>query len=691
MKNVAEITQAANPTGEQDRDSDPSNLTEQERESYNPGTSEEGKGYQDDDDYEDLVLPGRYFDLSLRKFISQVNDKTYNRAPQVDVTPLKQGQTTASYKHQKDPVSVSAGDTVIYTIKVYNEGQVDGYADEIVDHLPEELEFVNDEFNAGYGWKIDPTDETKRTIRTTVLSKENDEDNVIRAFDSSKTTLDSKEIKIKCKVISTAPAQKQITNIAEIARSSNDSNLVDRDNEASVRLPSDNDLPGYKGKETNKDDLSDRNYYYEGQEDDDDFEKVILQKFDLALRKFITGVNEEEITNREPEVDTSKYGTVVDGKEITTFEYNHTKEPVRVEQNDIVTYTIRVYNEGTQSGYAEEIKDDIPEGLEYLPENETNIEYGWVMLDKDGNETEDVSKAVSIVTDYRSRAKSAEENLIEAYNAETMKDGPDYVDVKVAFKVTEPNTSDRIIINHAQVSEDADENGEDVTDIDSVPDEWNEGEDDQDIEKIYVKYFDLALRKWVTHAIVIEDGVQKEMATGHYAEQDPEPVVKVEVNKERINNTVIKFRYSIRVTNEGEIAGYATEISDYIPEGLKFNQADNPEWEEKDGKVVTTQLKDVLLEPGESAEVEIVLTWINGEDNMGVKDNWAEISEDDNESDTPDIDSTPNNRKEGEDDIDDAPVALTVVAGKAQTYIAIISGTLLIIGGGIFLIKKYVV
>ena len=313
------------------------------------------------------------------------------------------------------------------------------------------------------------------------------------------------------------------------------------------------------------------------------------------------------------------------------------------------------------------------------------------MLDKDGNETTEVSKAVSIVTDYRSRAKSAEENLIKAYNAETMKDGPDYVDVKVAFKVIEPNTSDRIIINHAQVSEDADENGEDVTDIDSTPDQWNEGEDDQDIEKLYVKYFDLALRKWVTHAIVIEDGVQKEMATGHYAEQDPEPVVKVEVNKERINNTVIKFRYSIRVTNEGEIAGYATEISDYIPEGLKFNQADNPKWEEKDGKVVTTQLKDVLLQPGESAEVEIVLTWINGEDNMGVKDNWAEISEDDNESGTPDIDSTPNNRKEGEDDIDDAPVALTVVAGKAQTYIALISGTLLIIGGGIFLIKKYVV
>ena len=62
------------------------------------------------------------------------------------------------------------------------------------------------------------------------------------------------------------------------------------------------------------------------------------------------------------------------------------------------------------------------------------------------------------------------------------------------------------------------------------------------------------------------------MDTGHYAEQDPEPVVKVELNKKRIENTIVKFRYYIRITNEGEIEGYAKEISDYIPEGLKFNE-----------------------------------------------------------------------------------------------------------------------
>ena len=47
----------------------------------------------------------------------------------------------------------------------------------------------------------------------------------------------------------------------------------------------------------------------------------------------------------------------------------------------------------------------------------------------------------------------------------------------------------------------------------------------------------------------------------------------------------------------------AKEISDYIPSGLKFNKADNPDWTEKNGKIVTTKLKDTLLKPGQTAEV----------------------------------------------------------------------------------------
>ena len=699
LKNVAEITKIYNDANAQDRDSTPKNLNDNNINSYSPGTSTQGKGYEDDDDFEDLVLQGKYFDLALRKFITSVNNtelKTngqYDREPKVDINPLLNGETTAKYEHIKTPVSVTTGDIVTYTIRIYNEGQVDGYADEIVDRLPPELEFLpNDEINQKYLWTIDSSDRTQRTIRTRYLSKEHDEDNSIEAYDQTNSALNYKDIQIRCKVVQTAQTLKKITNIAEITASSNNENLTDRDNEKNVTMPQDNELPEYKGKDENKEDLSDKDYHYKGQEDDDDFEKIILEKFDLALRKFITGVNDEEIKTRVPEVDTSKYGTIVNEKEVTDMEYKHTKEPVRVANNDVVTYTIRIYNEGTQSGYAAEIKDDIPEGLEFIQEHEINKEYKWIMYDKDGNVTTEIKEAETIATDYLSKEneKTEGENLLKGFNPTTMST-PDYKDVKVAFRVTEPNTSDRTITNQAQISKDTDKDGEEVDDIDSVPNKWNEGEDDQDVEHLYVKYFDLALRKWVSQAILIEDGIQKEMDTDHYAEQDPEPVVKVELNKDRMENTIVKFRYQIRITNEGEIEGYATEISDYIPEGLKFNQADNPKWKEVNGKIVTDQLKDKLLKPGESATVEVLLTWINGDENLNLKVNVAEISEDSNPSDSPDIDSTPNNKKDGEDDIDDAPVILTVVTGIIQNYIAIIAGAILIISAGAFVIKKYVI
>ena len=55
-------------------------------------------------------------------------------------------------------------------------------------------------------------------------------------------------------------------------------------------------------------------------------------------------------------------------------------------------------------------------------------------------------------------------------------------------KVIEPNTSDRVLINTAEISEDSDENGNPVEDIDSTPDNDEDGEDDIDIEKIRDKF-----------------------------------------------------------------------------------------------------------------------------------------------------------------------------------------------------------
>lgn len=623
---------------------------------------------EDDQDIEQIRL--KDFDLALRKFVTKINSKEItDRIPQVDLSTLKGNGTTATYNHSKKPLSAYVGDVVEYTIRVYNEGDSEGYATEITDYLPKQLEFIKDnQTNITNNWKMYDANgnETQNVSDAVTIKSGKLKDEKIPAFDGD--TLSYKEVKVVCKVVATDNMPKKITNIAEISKCENSNRIEvkglasgdERDsNPNQVTVPTGTELENYKDSEINKD-------YVPGQEDDDDFEKLLLEEFDLSLRKFITAVNDTQIKDREPKVDVTP---LKDGSG-TTAKYEHSKEPVLVSNGNIVEYTIRVYNEGSVAGYAQEVKDDIPEGLEFLPENETNTKYRWVMLDKDGMETTKVEDAQSIVTDYLSieQEKTAGENLIKAFDPTTM-DTLDYKDVKVAFKVVEPATSDRIVINKAQISEECDEDENDVKDRDSTPDEWIEGEDDQDIEKVKVQYFDLSLRKWVTQSIVIEDGQEKVTETGHTAEDDPEAVAKVDLKKSKINNVIVKFRFKIRVKNEGTIAGYVKEIKDYIPDGLKFLEEDNPLWKKVDEKTITTdQCKDVLLKPGDTTEVEVLLTWINGEDNMGVMDNWAEISKDYNEYGSPDIDSTPDNNKKGEDDIDDAPVMVTVQTGEVARY-----------------------
>ena len=645
---------------------------------------------EDDQDIEQIRL--KDFDLALRKFVTKINSKEItDRIPQVDLSTLKGNGTTATYNHSKKPLSAYVGDVVEYTIRVYNEGDSEGYATEITDYLPKQLEFIKDnQTNIANNWKMYDANgnETQNVSDAVTIKSGKLKDEKIPAFDGD--TLSYKEVKVVCKVVATDNMPKKITNIAEISKCENSNRIEvkghasgdERDsNPNQVTVPTGTELENYKDSEINKD-------YVPGQEDDDDFEKLLLEEFDLSLRKFITAVNDTQIKDREPKVDVTP---LKDGSG-TTAKYEHSKEPVLVSNGNIVEYTIRVYNEGSVAGYAQEVKDDIPEGLEFLPENETNTKYRWVMLDKDGMETTKVEDAQSIVTDYLSieQEKTAGENLIKAFDSATM-DTLDYKDVKVAFKVVEPATSDRIVINKAQISKECDEDENDVKDRDSTPDEWIEGEDDQDIEKVKVQYFDLSLRKWVTQSIVIEDGQEKVTETGHTAEDDPEAVAKVDLKKSKINNVIVKFRFKIRVKNEGTIAGYVKEIKDYIPDGLKFLEEDNPLWKKVDEKTITTdQCKDVLLKPGDTTEVEVLLTWINGEDNMGVMDNWAEISKDYNEYGSPDIDSTPDNNKKGEDDIDDAPVMVTVQTGEVARYTGIAIVVLTILTTGVVLIKKYV-
>lgn len=820
LTNIAtmDYTSAPRPQEEKikDRDSKPENFTEPTAEDLLeplPGYkgNEENKndltdskyhykGQEDDDDFEKIIIKGTPFDLSLRKFITKLNGTELkdekDRTPKINTSKLNtidsttgKKITTAEYVHPKDAVTVRKGDIVTYKIRVYNEGDRNGYATEVTDYLPEGLGFLPNYTNNSI-WSIPkttdeatgkevlpegieiknlvgengfykdeseinkdkikledfkdpitgevPTDYSQIQIVTgerAAISTKALKEKLIKAYKSQKadedlwqqSTNDEKdglfyqEVEITCIVLKENTYKGILKNVAEITEEYDENgNKIeqkgdDRDSEPKNVYEDDKHTPG-----------KEENGYTPGEQDDDDFEQLQLKYFDLALRKFITKVDgEAPEASREPVPDVS---TLIDGtydrngKKEHTATYNHPKDPLWVKNGSKVEYTIRVYNEGSEDGYAYEVSDDIPNGLVFEADDATNKAYGWVMYREmtEGDENiakEDIieynGKKYVITTKAEEatmiRTRYLEKTLIKAFDPETKT--LSYADVKVVFTIKEPKDFDKdsVIINQAQITEDSGD------DEDSTPNEWQD-EDDEDIEKVRIPIFDLSLLKWVTQSVVTVNGKTTTTNTGFKPNKgltestgegirnnnEPEPIAKVELDKKKLNKTVVKFVYKIRVTNEGEIPGYATEVTDYIPEGLEFHVEDGNNkqygWVKSgDDKIVTRALETVLLNPGESKELEITFRWINSEKNLGQKINIAEISEDANDYNTDDIDSTPNNREnpykeEQEDDDDFALVILSIKTGATQfmSYFTLITITLAIVGGGIILIKKYV-
>ena len=820
LTNIAtmDYTSAPRPQEEKikDRDSKPENFTEPTAEDLLeplPGYkgNEENKndltdskyhykGQEDDDDFEKIIIKGTPFDLSLRKFITKLNGTELkdekDRTPKINTSKLNtidsttgKKITTAEYVHPKDAVTVRKGDIVTYKIRVYNEGDRNGYATEVTDYLPEGLGFLPNYTNNSI-WSIPkttdeatgkevlpegieiknlvgengfykdeseinkdkikledfkdpitgevPTDYSQIQIVTgerAAISTKALKEKLIKAYKSQKadedlwqqSTNDEKdglfyqEVEITCIVLKENTYKGILKNVAEITEEYDENgNKIeqkgdDRDSEPKNVYEDDKHTPG-----------KEENGYTPGEQDDDDFEQLQLKYFDLALRKFITKVDgEAPEASREPVPDVS---TLIDGtydrngKKEHTATYNHPKDPLWVKNGSKVEYTIRVYNEGSEDGYAYEVSDDIPNGLVFEADDATNKAYGWVMYREmtEGDENiakEDIieynGKKYVITTKAEEatmiRTRYLEKTLIKAFDPETKT--LSYADVKVVFTIKEPKDFDKdsVIINQAQITEDSGD------DEDSTPNEWQD-EDDEDIEKVRIPIFDLSLLKWVTQSVVTVNGKTTTTNTGFKPNKgltestgegirnnnEPEPIAKVELDKKKLTKTVVKFVYKIRVTNEGEIPGYATEVTDYIPEGLEFHVEDGNNkqygWVKSgDDKIVTRALETVLLNPGESKELEITFRWINSEKNLGQKINIAEISEDANDYNTDDIDSTPNNREnpykeEQEDDDDFALVILSIKTGATQfmSYFTLITITLAIVGGGIILIKKYV-
>ena len=197
--------------------------------------------------------------------------------------------------------------------------------------------------------------------------------------------------------------------------------------------------------------------------------------------------------------------------------------------------------------------------------------------------------------------------------------------------------------------------------------------------------FDLRLDKTVTK-ITVQDGKNTDI----YDYKNVKVAKKDLIGKD-VNNTSIIVEYKLRVTNEGAISGYVKKLVDYMPSEMKFNSELNKDWyTSENGILYNSSLANTLINPGESKEVTLVLTKKMTEENLGLYHNTAEIYEAYNDLGIQDTDSTPGNKKEGEDDISSADVLITLKTGKTITFFGL---SIVIIGSiavGAYFVKKKV-
>ena len=100
------------------------------------------------------------------------------------------------------------------------------------------------------------------------------------------------------------------------------------------------------------------------------------------------------------------------------------------------------------------------------------------------------------------------------------------------------------------------------------------------------------------------------------------------------------------------------------------------------------ELANTIINPGESKTIKLILTKTMTENNTALSNNRAEIYEQYNELGLVDIDSTPNNQAQGEDDIGAANVIISPATGAEVTYTCTILVGLVILATGIYFIKR---
>ena len=190
--------------------------------------------------------------------------------------------------------------------------------------------------------------------------------------------------------------------------------------------------------------------------------------------------------------------------------------------------------------------------------------------------------------------------------------------------------------------------------------------------------FDLSLNKTLTKIQLADGKTTKEVNF------ENKKLGKIEVDGKRINSTNLVIEYTMTITNNGNVAGYAKKIVDYLPSELEFSSNLNEDWYSSGDTVICTALENELINPGETKEVKLLLTKKMNENGTGTVTNKAEITETYNDQGLLDEKST-------EDDTNSsANVIIGIKTGGPVTYAVLTLTILAIAACGAYIINKKV-
>ncbi len=285
---------------------------------------------------------------------------------------------------------------------------------------------------------------------------------------------------------------------------------------------------------------------------------------------------------------------------------------------DDITFDIWVYNQGNIPATNIEVSEYMPSGT-MMSTADMN---GWTDFDNDG---------------------TYEQTIL----------GPlapgDSVLLMVVLTITD--VSDPLgLVNESEISGADDENGDAIEDIDSTPD------GDPDNDNGGDPYDD-------TNNEIDDDGTNDE------DDHDPEviPIFDLALTKTTSWTDPITYGddipFDINVINQGNISAYEVEVTEYIPCGYFYDQANNPLWTYDMATSTATTTIAGPIDPVMTTTVPIVLTvqpcpdgdpasnWTNSAEISGAQNEDGEDMSDDDPDSTPDND--PDNDPEGDNNQED--------------------------------------